>query len=191
VLPDPYETSSYPQANVSANVFFGAVLIADNTNAAAVSWSSFRGTRRVSRATDAQIVRSGKIRIMSCEFKIDEVNAIVQVCVHGTLSFEEQWAARSEAAHILQERHLQRLMVDLRDLQLGSRVSTQEGVGSGASDREVGIPTSTRIAHVLQRNPARLDNVKFTTTVALNRGVVVREFDDVDAARRWLLESKT
>jgi hypothetical protein len=127
---------------------------------------------------------------MSCEFKIDEVNAILQVCVHGTLSFEEQCAARSEAARILQERHLQRLMVDLRDLQSGNRVSTQESVGLGASDLEAGIPTSTRIAHVLQRNPARLDSVKFIRTVAFIRGVVVREFDDVDAARRWLLESK-
>ncbi len=128
---------------------------------------------------------------MSCEFTIDETNAILEVRVHGTLSFEELCASRSEAARILQERHLQRLLVDLRDLRPSGRIGTQQCFEFGASYREAGIPTSTRIAHVLQRDPAKMDNVEIITTVAFNRGVIVREFDDVDAARRWLLESKT
>ena len=102
---------------------------------------------------------------MTCEIKIDEANSILHVCVHGTLSLEEQCAARTEAANILQKSHLQRLLVDLRDLQFGSRVSTMESFDFGAGFREAGIPTSTRIAHVLPRDPTKRDNVRFITRV--------------------------
>jgi len=128
---------------------------------------------------------------MPYELKIDEARAILQVCVHGTLSFEELCASRSEAANMLQEKHLQRLLIDLRDFQASPRIGTLQSYQFGASYREAGIPAATRIAHVLPKDPANVDNVKFLATVAFNRGVLVKEFDDVDAARNWFLESKT
>jgi len=127
---------------------------------------------------------------MPYELKVDEAHAILHVCVHGTLTFEELCASRSEAANLLQERHLKRLMIDLRHLQASRRIGTLQCYQFGASYREAGVPSATRIAHVLPKDPANVDNVKFLATVAFNRGVIAREFDDVDAARGWLLESK-
>jgi hypothetical protein len=127
---------------------------------------------------------------MPYELKVDEADAILEVCVYGILSFEELCASRSEAANMLQEKHLQRLLVDLRDFQTSPRIGTLQNYQFGASFREAGIPGATRIAHVLPKDPVNVDNVKFLATVAFNRGVLVKEFDDVDAARNWLLDSK-
>ncbi len=126
---------------------------------------------------------------MSFELKIDEARALLRVRIHGILTFDEMCASRLEAANILQERNLKKLLVDLRELKSRERFKTLQCYEFGASYREAGIPSSTRIAHLLPRNPANVDNVKFITTVAFNRGVVAREFDDLEAAYKWLLES--
>ena len=70
------------------------------------------------------------------------------------------------------------------------RIGTLQWFDFGASYRQAGIPTSTRIAHVLPRDPVKRSNIRFVTTVAFNRGVGAKEFDDVDEACRWLLETE-
>jgi len=127
---------------------------------------------------------------MPYELKIDEADAILQVRVHGAMSFDEMCASRSDAANMLQEKHLQRLLIDLRDYLTSLGIGTLQRYEFGASYREAGIPSATRIAHVLPKDPTNVANLRFIATVAFNRGVMVREFDDIDAARSWLLESK-
>jgi hypothetical protein len=127
---------------------------------------------------------------MPYEVAIDKANAVVRVRIHGTVSFDENCAARAEAARVLGDTGFHRLFVNLRDLTSNERGSTADCYDFGASYTQSGIPPSIRMAIVLPRDPARRSNVKFILTVAANRGMSTREFDDPETAHAWLLESE-
>jgi hypothetical protein len=46
-----------------------------------------------------------------------------------------------------------------------------------------------RLAHVLPGDDKSKADVRFTSTVEANRGILSREFDTVEKAQQWLLEN--
>jgi hypothetical protein len=116
----------------------------------------------------------------------DEANGIVQVTVSGIISYEEEQAARLEAARILNEKHFDRLLVDLTELKSGGKVTTTECFDFGSTYSKSGFPPNIHIAHVLPIDPVKKSNIEFVTTVALNRGIFAKEFNSIDAASAWL-----
>jgi len=125
---------------------------------------------------------------MPWEVAFDDANGIVQVTVRGPASHDEHVAAREEAARVCLKAQSRKLLVDLRDLETERVVSTSGCFEFG--DRftlEGGIPPGTRIAHILPRDPKACEDVEFTTAVARNRGAAIRNFEDQEDARNWLL----
>ena len=53
-----------------------------------------------------------------------------------------------------------------------------------ASFASHGVSPATRFAYVLEE--PMLDPDRFGETVAVNRGMIVRAFDNLEAARAWL-----
>ena len=124
---------------------------------------------------------------MPYDVTMDEAAAIVLVRVRGEATDEEHRNARKEAARLCQSQGYRKLLVDLRDLKTREVVSTAGLYEFGASYEKDGVPADTRIAHVFPREKTAREDVGFTTTVALNRGVLIGEFDTVEEARNWLL----
>jgi hypothetical protein len=127
---------------------------------------------------------------MPYEVTEDEAAGIVVVCVRGEATSDEHMNARKEAARLCQTHGYLRLLVDLRDLKTREVLSTAGLYEFGASYEKDGVPAHCRIAHVFPRDKAAREDVGFTTTVALNRGVLIGEFDTVEEARGWLLGAR-
>jgi hypothetical protein len=118
---------------------------------------------------------------------LDEPAGIVRAVVSGRAADEEHRAARLEAARLLTETRSRRLLVDLRDLETESIVSTSSCFGFGDSyTRDEGIPLGVSVAHILPRSPTARRDVEFTTAVAQNRGAAIRNFEDPGEAESWL-----
>jgi hypothetical protein len=58
----------------------------------------------------------------------------------------------------------------------------------GALFDEMGVDRRIREALVITPDPDIVDTDEFFVTVTSNRGIVVRVFETVEAAREWLLE---
>jgi hypothetical protein len=125
---------------------------------------------------------------MAWEATFDEAGAIVRVAVRGSTPSEEHLSARAAVARLLREHDSRRLLVDLRELETETVITTLGAFQFGASySTEEGIPSGVRIAHLLPRDPKALRDVDFITAVATNRGAIIRNFDNEEQARAWLM----
>ncbi|MBN2013301.1 hypothetical protein JW960_28480 [candidate division KSB1 bacterium] len=84
-----------------------------------------------------------------------------------------------------QEQNISRLLVDLRDLNT-KNIATSGCYSFGAS-LALTCPL-LRIAHILPKDRKSNDDVRFTSTVETNRGIMTGEFSTVEEARDWLLQ---
>jgi hypothetical protein len=125
---------------------------------------------------------------MAYDVAADEREAIVRVSVRGPATREEHRAARREAAQLCRERGWPRMLVDLRELETAGVVSTTGCYDFGRSYREDNLPTQCCIAHVLPAGRRAREDVEFTATVAVNRGITIRDFTDIESARQWLAQ---
>ena len=121
---------------------------------------------------------------MPFEVRFDEVDGIVKVRVSGLATTEDHETARDEAFRLCRETGCSKVLVDLRELNTGH--STTAGCYAfGTSVAQE--PTAVRFAHVMPADVKSREDVEFATTVEANRGVLTRDFETVDEARRWLL----
>lgn len=115
----------------------------------------------------------------------DESLGVVTVKVWGQAQPAEHWAAQTEAMRLCREKRCSRLLVDLREL--STALSTTMDCLDFGQELARKAP-ALRIAHVVPGEARSKADVRFTSTVEANRGVVAREFATVEEARAWLLE---
>ena len=109
----------------------------------------------------------------------------VAVEVSGEPLPSEHANARGEAMRLCAEMQCSRLLVDLRSLRsIHSTTLSCFSFGVALAHDLAGV----FIAHVLPVDPKSQEDVKFTATVAANRGAVTREFEDINEAKQWLRE---
>jgi hypothetical protein len=120
---------------------------------------------------------------MPYKVTIDENEALVTVCMSGQVTHKEHVATQAEAVRLCKEKKCSKILADLKNLDTAQ--------SSVMDCYDFGISLSKAMAYywlanVLPTDPQSKQNVKFVLTVAGNRGGSVREFDDVEAARKWL-----
>jgi hypothetical protein len=125
---------------------------------------------------------------MLYEITYDDQTAIVHVRVSGSAPPDDHQAARMEAAQLCCDKNCPRLLVDLRRLIIDKSISTLSGFNFGAGYQDIVFPQATRIAHVMPTDNKAFELVDFIATVALNRGVLIRNFRTVREAVKWLHE---
>lgn len=128
---------------------------------------------------------------MAYEVTADEQAAIVRVTVRGAAKHEEHLAARREAGQACQARGWPRMLVDLREMETSGGLTTAGCFEFGTTYRDAGVPYACRLACVLPLSPQARRDVEFTTTVGMNRGIILRNFTDLGEAQRWLAREET
>lgn len=113
------------------------------------------------------------------------VNGILRATVGGVLEDAED-ARRSliDIATAARERGVDKVLIDPRQLE-GEMLRLADQHELGAQLAELGFD-GMRIAWMPP--PERIEQARFTTTVARNRGLEIRLFADREAAERWLRE---
>jgi hypothetical protein len=125
---------------------------------------------------------------MSYKVSYDEPNNIVLVQVSGKATHEEHLSAQKEAFRLCKANKCSVMLVDLLNLNT-EKASVAGCYEFGESLAQADISPATRIAHVLPTDPKTVEDVKFTTTVASNRGRITGLFNTLDEAKQWLLNS--
>ena len=125
---------------------------------------------------------------MPYKVSYDEPNNVVLVQVSGKATHEEHLSAQKEAFRLCKENKSSAMLVDLLNL------NTEKSSVAGCYDfgeflAQGDISPATRIAHVLPKDPKSIEDIKFTTTVAANRGQITGLFNTIDEAKQWLLNS--
>ena len=120
----------------------------------------------------------------SFSVSLDEKGDIVVARVVGNATHEDHCAAMDEAVRLCGGHKCSRLLVDLRELST-VRSSTISCFSFGES--LAGAPLPLRVAHVLPADDKSAEDVRFTSTVAANRGKPTGEFRSIEEARRLLL----
>ena len=124
---------------------------------------------------------------MPYEASFDENVGLVCVRVYGMAPHDEHVAAHDEAMRICQENKCPFLLVDL------SSLNTSRSTIMSCFDFGTCLSETRPFAHVALVLPAdhqSRDHVIFTANVAANRGGWIKEFDTVDAAKKWLLDQR-
>jgi hypothetical protein len=124
---------------------------------------------------------------MPYKVSYDKQDKIVIVRVFGKAIHDEHRFARKEAFQLCKENNCSGILVDLLDLDT-EKSTTLGCYESGESLAQGVVSPTTRIANVLPKDPKSAADVKFTVTVAANRGRITDVFDSIDEAKRWLIE---
>lgn len=125
---------------------------------------------------------------MPYKVSYDEQNNIVLVQVSGKATHEEHLSARKEAFRLCRKNDCSAILVDLLNLDT-EKSSTTGCFEFGEALAHGDISPTTHIAHVLPNDLKSVEDVKFTATVAANRGRITASFDSAEQAKQWLLES--
>jgi len=124
---------------------------------------------------------------MPYEINIDEKNEIINVRVWGSAARGDHLTARNEAAKLCGKWDFKRLLIDLKDLKTGKGISTMGCYRFGESLTKGILPLDIRIAHVMPSDEEAYRAVELATSVAQNRGGMVRDFNTPVQAKKWLL----
>jgi hypothetical protein len=127
---------------------------------------------------------------MPYQVAYDDQAAIVRVTVQGSVGHDAHRTARAEAARLCRAHGCKRLLVDLHDMISSQDSSTMSCFDFGAGYQRAGFPAGTRISHVMPQDPQAFEKVDLATTVALNRGVSIRNFHALQEAETWLVNFK-
>lgn len=123
---------------------------------------------------------------MEYEISVDDRDGIVGIRFLKTIPYDGHLKARDEVLEICRVRNIRKILVDARELVIRARPSVMDLFDFGVSWAEKTIGMSLSIAGVLPRDPTTRQQVMFGDTVAFNRGVVTRAFDDIEEAKAWL-----
>lgn len=121
---------------------------------------------------------------MTYKVFIDKDNALVNVSISGKATNANHLAARDEVLRMCKEGGCLKLLVDLSDLDTEG-ISTTNCFEFGESFARV-MPR-IMVASILPKDTKSRQDVRFTSTVASNRGLIAREFDTDEEAKDWLL----
>jgi hypothetical protein len=123
---------------------------------------------------------------MSYTIRIIE-KAVVEIVHVGDFGSDEARRARDEAAELMFAEKLNRILADISKAKV--RDSTLGLFRFNATHYDV-LPRNTRIATLLVLDTLDPSLAEFSETVALNRGIQLRLFQDRETALKWLLKRK-
>jgi hypothetical protein len=115
----------------------------------------------------------------------DKSDNLVILTISGTDTYKDWCKARDEALGLCDEKHCSRLLVDLREFQ-NNRPSVFECFFFGQALSRARLPFY--VAHVMPIDITVREDIRFISTVAVNRGVTINEFESIEKARTWLLD---
>jgi len=123
---------------------------------------------------------------MAYEISIDDQLGIVEVRLSEDATHGAHVKARDELLEICRTHNIRAILVDARELVIADRPSMLELFDFGVSWSELARRTPVVIAGVLPHDLATRESLLFGDTVATNRGLVSKAFDDTEEARAWL-----
>lgn len=94
------------------------------------------------------------------------------------------WDARLKILDCIKEKDSPRILVDMRDIIL--ETTTMDRFEFAQSHNKY-FPSSTKIATLMSKDDPNKSQHEFVETVSMNRGFMLRVFDDEHEAERWLL----
>jgi hypothetical protein len=124
---------------------------------------------------------------MSFTVSFDPADKIVTVQMSGKASHKDHIAARREALRLCRENDSLKLLVDLRELDTENS-SVMDCFAFGESFPL--LSPKACIAHILPKDEKSKKDVRFTSNVSANRGLLTAEFESIDQARKWLKRLK-
>jgi len=124
---------------------------------------------------------------MSFAVFFDQAEKIATVRISGRASREDHYTARKEALRLCRENNSLKLLVDLREL-ITENSSVMDCFAFGESFPL--LAPRACIAHVLPADEKSKKDVKFTSNVSANRGLLTAEFETIDQAKNWLAKLK-
>lgn len=113
---------------------------------------------------------------------------ILEVTVPEVWPRSEALRVQAEAARLLETLGCRRILVDCRRLR-ATRLKTADTFELTAA-HATAFPPGTRHAVVVAAADRNATVVEFAEVVAGNRGIVMRTFDDLEPARRWLRDPR-
>ena len=118
---------------------------------------------------------------MSHEIHVDADLGLVRVIYDGVVTVEEREIAREQAARLVNEHQLARILVDMRQCEMS--LSTTDIIHFGNTFDELHFSPQIKICGVIQPDD---EDDKLLETVALSRGINIRYFTEFEQALRWL-----
>lgn len=120
---------------------------------------------------------------MKASVSYDDDRAICLVRVGGTISDRDDVRSFFEPARpLLEKRGGKRVLFDMREAEIAA--GTLETFDTAAQPESWGWDKSYMAAVVYSEIT---ENARFLETVGVNRGIMIKVFDDVDEATAWLL----
>ncbi len=110
---------------------------------------------------------------------------ILFVTITGKLSLDHALEARAETAEIVKGQAVRRVLGDIRNADVD--VSTNDIFQCTAALADL-FPSDTKHAVVFSSETCSREDAAFAENVAMNRGVLLKMFSQLDEARDWLLE---
>ena len=151
-------------------------------------WKGFLTGRGVSSENRDALGRNRcgvGIQTMPYRITVNEGEGIVCVNVSGQLQQSERIASFYESLRLCQSKGCFAILVNLTDLDVAlCSAADAAALGQHIADKSPRIPT----ALVLPVDPTSKVDVTYTMLVAENRGGMIRQFDNVEAATKWLLD---
>lgn len=117
-------------------------------------------------------------------FTIEPLGAVAKLVVFGQWGLAEALAAQSETGELVRDEELVGVLVDLREAEV---VGPMLGFFEVTAGHATTFPPGTRHAVVVNESISEQE-WDFADTVATNRCVFMRRFDDPETALAWLLE---
>lgn len=122
---------------------------------------------------------------MEYDIDVDDVCVVILIHFHGESTLQGHYEARDDAANLLRERSIRRVLVDLTESSF-PKIDTMSQFLFAESLPKI-FPIGTRVAIVA---PSSNEFERsFAENVATNRGVPARSFRGEAEALSWLCES--
>jgi hypothetical protein len=127
---------------------------------------------------------------MPWQVELDEEAGVVEVAMTGEFSVHEHGEARAMAMELCRERGARLVLADLTRMALAPDWTSFAFYEFGSTfDREE-MPAGLRMAVIVPADPGARREAHFAADVADNRGIPMKLFGAVEAARSWLLSRR-
>jgi hypothetical protein len=122
---------------------------------------------------------------MSYTIKADEKEGVIYLTIRDTITLEMAIESRQELAQLLQKTGIKKVLVDQLD---GITDATVTDIYEFHSSHKDVFTDPVRIAMILSTEKEKFDNLKFAENVAINRGMAMRVFTEINDGLKWLRE---
>ncbi len=127
---------------------------------------------------------------MAYEISFRSEERVLVLRCHGLTDLEENERARREVLQLCQAKSIRKVLADFRDAETQGTTTTMDLYSFGKSWRYAGVGGHPMLACVLPREQESRQDVEFSATVGMNRGLYEALFNDFEEALNWLLERK-